>query len=64
MGVSGMAQQHIQNPDLEKQRTAMKKLSFLTGTWSGEAHVHRGAGEPVTLTQTKKFNISLTGSYW
>lgn len=38
-----MAQQLIHNPDLEKQRIAMKELTFLTGTWSGEAHVQRGA---------------------
>ena len=61
MAVSGMTQQHIQNPDLEKQRTAMKKLSSLTGTWSGEAHMQRGAGEPVTLTQTEEVKYKLDG---
>jgi hypothetical protein len=61
MEATGMAQLHIQNPDLEKQRTAMKKLGFLTGTWSGEAHVQRFAGEPVTLTQTEEVQYKLDG---
>jgi hypothetical protein len=47
MVASGMAQQNIQNPDLEKQRAAMKKLAFLTGSWSGEAHVQRGASNSI-----------------
>jgi hypothetical protein len=55
-----MAQQLIQNPDLEKQRTAMKKLSFLTGSWSGEGHVLR-AGETMTLTQTEEVQYKLDG---
>jgi Protein of unknown function (DUF1579) len=61
MVASGMAQQHIQNPDLEKQRTAMKKLHFLTGTWFGEAHVLRGPGDPVTLTQIEEVQYKLDG---
>jgi hypothetical protein len=61
MVASGMAQQQIQNPDLEKQRTAMKKLGFLTGTWSGEAHVQRGTGDPVTLAQTEEVQYKLDG---
>jgi Protein of unknown function (DUF1579) len=61
MVASGMAQPNIQNPDLEKQRTAMKKLGFLTGSWSGEAHVQRGAGDPVTLTQTEEVQYKLDG---
>ncbi len=61
MAASGMAQQPIQNPDLEKQRAAMKKLSFLTGTWSGEAHLLRGASEPTTLAQTEDVHYKLDG---
>jgi hypothetical protein len=61
MGASGMAQQLIHNPDLEKQRIAMKELTFLAGTWSGEAHVQRGAGEPVALTQTEEVQYKLDG---
>jgi len=55
-----MAQQSIQSPDLQKQRSAMKKLGFLTGTWSGEAHVQRG-GDAVTLTQTEEVQYKLDG---
>jgi hypothetical protein len=29
-------------PNVEAQRTAMKKLGFLVGEWSGEASVLRG----------------------
>lgn len=29
----------VRTPDLEAQRAAMKKLSFLIGKWSGEARV-------------------------
>jgi len=61
MAAFGMAQQHIQNPDLDKQRTAMKKLDFLAGTWFGDAHVQRGAGEPTTLIQTEEVQYKLGG---
>lgn len=56
-----MAQQPIHQPDLAKQRAAMQRLSFLTGSWSGEAHVQRGAGNPVTLTQTENVEYKLDG---
>jgi len=32
-------------PDPEVQRTAMKRLGFLVGEWSGEASVLRGPGQ-------------------
>ena len=57
-----MAQQ-LRTPDLDKQRVAMKKLSFLIGRWSGQAHVQRGPGEPVVLAQTKKPSTSSMGLY-
>ena len=56
-----MAQQPLYQPDLAKQRAAMQRLSFLTGSWSGEAHVQRGAGEPVTLKQTENVEYKLDG---
>ena len=56
-----MAQQPLYQPDLAKQRAAMQRLSFLTGIWSGEAHVQRGAGEPVTLKQTENVEYKLDG---
>jgi hypothetical protein len=48
-------------PDLEAQRTAMKKLSFLVGTWSGEAHVLRGPGPTVQLVQSEDARYKLDG---
>jgi hypothetical protein len=48
-------------PNVEAQRAAMKKLSFLVGKWSGEAHVLRGPGEPVELVQTEEAEYKLDG---
>jgi hypothetical protein len=56
-----MAQQPIHQPNLEKQRVAMQRLSFLVGSWSGEAHVNRGAGGLITLAQTEKVQYKLDG---
>jgi hypothetical protein len=47
-------------PDLESQRAAMKRLSFLTGKWVGEAHLLRG-GEPLDLIQTEQAEYKLDG---
>jgi hypothetical protein len=55
-----MAQQ-LRTPDLDKQSVAMKKLSFLVGTWSGQAHVQRGPGEPTVLVQTEVAQYKLDG---
>lgn len=59
--VYGMAQQPILQPDLAKQRAAMQKLSFLIGSWSGEAHVQRGPGNLATLLQTENVEYKLGG---
>jgi len=48
-------------PDLDAQRAAMKKLSFLTGKWAGEARLLRGPGEPVVLVQTEEARFKLDG---
>jgi hypothetical protein len=48
-------------PDIEAQRTAMKKLGFLVGNWLGEAHVLRGPGEPAALIQTEQAQYKLDG---
>lgn len=48
-------------PNVEAQREAMKKLGFLVGTWSGEARVLRGPGEPVELIQTEEARYKLDG---
>jgi hypothetical protein len=55
-----MAQQ-IRTPDVEAQRTAMKKLSFLVGKWSGEARMLRGSGEPIQMKQTEEAQYKLDG---
>ncbi|SPE43207.1 exported hypothetical protein [Candidatus Sulfopaludibacter sp. SbA3] len=36
-------------PDLEAQRAAMKKLSFLVGNWSGDGRIFRQACDPVEI---------------
>jgi len=58
--IAGMAQAP-RTPDLEVQRAAMKKLSFLIGEWSGEASVLRGPGQLVDLSQTESAQFRLDG---
>ena len=58
--VPGMAQQP-RVPNIESQRAAMKKLSFLIGKWSGEARILRGSGEPLELIQTEEAQYKLDG---
>jgi hypothetical protein len=48
-------------PDTELQRSAMRKLSFLLGKWSGEARILRGSGEPLELLQTEEAQYKLDG---
>jgi hypothetical protein len=48
-------------PDLDAQRSAMKKLEFMVGTWAGEARIFRGPGEPVVMTQTEEVQYKLDG---
>jgi len=55
-----MAQQ-VRMPNVEAQRAAMKKLSFLVGKWSGEARMLRGPGEPTELRQTEEAEYRLDG---
>ena len=43
------------------QRSAMNKLSFLVGKWSGEARIIRGSGEPLELVQTEEAQYKLDG---
>ena len=50
-----------QTPDLEAQRTAMGKLTFLAGKWEGEARVVRGPGEALELNQTEEAHYKLDG---
>ena len=48
-------------PDTESQRSAMQRLSFLIGKWSGEARILRGSGEPLELLQTEDAQYKLDG---
>ena len=48
-------------PDLEAQRAAMKRLSFLVGTWIGEAQVLRAPGQTVQLVQSEEAQFKLGG---
>ena len=48
-------------PNVEAQRTAMKKLEFLVGNWSGEASVLRGPGQFAELAQTESAQFKLDG---
>ena len=49
-------------PNVEAQKTAMKKLAFLTGKWSGDASVQRGPGEPLKIRQSEEIAYRLDGS--
>ena len=48
-------------PNLEAQRTGMKKLEFLVAEWSGEATVLRGPGQFVDMEQTESAQFKLDG---
>src|SRR5579862_8551724 len=53
--------QTLRTPDLAAQRTAMKKLGFLVGEWSGEASVLRGPGQFADLAQSESAQFKLDG---
>ena len=62
----GSAPLHAQagaRPDAgaDAQRTAMQKLAFLQGTWTGPLTLRRGPGEPMRLTQTEHVSSKLDG---
>jgi hypothetical protein len=59
-GVQG-EMQPPRTPDLDAQRTAMKKLGFLAGMWEGQARVLRGPGAMVDLAQTEIAEYKLDG---
>lgn len=48
-------------PDVEAQRTAMKRLDFLVGEWSGGASAVRGPGVIIELNQTEVAQFKLGG---
>ena len=49
-----------QTPNMEAQRTAMKKLDFLVGEWSGQASLNRG-GVVIELEQSEVAQFKLDG---
>jgi hypothetical protein len=48
-------------PNVAAQRTAMEKLEFLVGEWSGGATVLRGPGQFVEMAQTESAQFKLDG---
>jgi hypothetical protein len=58
LGFTSYAQQQ---PNVAAQREAMKKLAFLVGTWSGDAIVIRGPGDPIKVRQTEEVQYKLNG---
>ena len=50
-----------QAPNVEAQRTAMKKLEFLVGEWSGEATILRAPGQFAEMAQTESAHFKLDG---
>lgn len=60
LAASAFAQQG--RPDKAAQIEAMKKLSFLTGKWEGEATVRMGPGEPRKLKQSEDVQYRLDGT--
>jgi hypothetical protein len=54
------AQQPVSS-SVDAEREAMRKLSFLSGHWSGPVTIVRGTGEPLHLTQTENVESKLDG---
>jgi hypothetical protein len=50
-----------QQPNLDKQRSAMSKLQFLVGSWSGTGRLWRSPAESVELLQTEEAKYKLDG---
>lgn len=50
-----------QQPNIEKQRSAMSKLQFLVGSWSGTARLWRSPTAPVEMVQTEEAKYKLDG---
>lgn len=48
-------------PDLAAQRAAMAKLSFLIGSWSGEARIFPPGCQPLELVHTENAEYKLEG---
>jgi hypothetical protein len=51
----------MHQPDLDAQRSAMRQLDFLIGTWIGAARLLRGPGAYMDLEQTERAEYRLDG---
>lgn len=49
-------------PDVAVHKTAMGKLGFLAGAWTGQATVTLGPGKPIAITQTERIEYKLDGT--
>src|SRR5215472_4659358 len=47
--------------NVETQRTAMKRLDFLVGKWSGEGRIFRSTGQTVNFVQTEDVQYKADG---
>lgn len=56
-----LAGQHASVADPTARRTAMERLSFLVGDWSGDAWAVTGPGSRVELRQTESVRYALGG---
>ena len=61
LGIACVAQAQPRSPDVEAQRAAMKKLSFLVGKWTGEASLLQAPGQYVDLSQIEEAQFKLDG---
>lgn len=48
-------------PDPAAQKSAMQKLKYLAGTWTGQGTVTPAQGEPIQLQQTEEVQYKLDG---
>src|ERR1700722_4676346 len=60
LGLACMAQTP-QTPNVEAQRAAMQKLTFVVGKRSGGAFVLRGPGQFIDMVQTEEAQFKLDG---
>ena len=49
-------------PDVSVQKTAMEKMKFLAGTWTGEAVISLGPDKQITVRQTEEVEYKLDGT--
>ena len=60
-GGRAVAQGPAAAPDTTARRTAMERLAFLQGKWSGDATAMIGQGQKVQIRQTESVRYALNG---